>query len=786
MSGKINFAAIHDALNASQVVPEWLPGGNKQGRNWFAANPHRNDSKPGSFAINLETGKWSDFATGDKGGDLVSLYAFLFHGGNNGEAARALCDKYGIRIDAEMRERAANNVADIDAKRPKLIMPVPHDVPQKPSGWADGFKHPKFGKASRVWEYRDAKGQLLFYIARYDVEPRKQIVPWSWCFDPEKNVHKWMMRGITGKDKRPLYGLDRLADMPDADVVMVEGEKAADAMHELLDGHAVGMSWLGGVEPADKVSVRALEGRRVILFPDFDTQTYPETHPRAGEVMDMHDQPGNRAMLAIAQSLKGIAREVIMIAYRHGERAPGWDVADGQAEGWTRDDVLRYIGQNARDPLAIARGETHAPKEAPTAPQGEKQAAPPRDYVDLDVSVNPFGWTHLSDKGQPMNTVDNLAWMLDEYGITSRYNETRKQVELELPGKSYSIDNRANCSLAELTSVCVRNRMPVAYLQDYVKLIADRHAYNPARDWIKSKPWDGVKRVQQLIDTVKVAGDTWLRDRLMYRWLLSAVAAVTVPYGFHCRGALVFTGGQGLGKTSWFRRLVPQNMGLVMCGAILDPSNKDHVTNVVSHWIVELGELDATFRKADIARLKSWITEPADKIRRPYDRVESEYQRRTVICASVNGDRYLVDDTGNSRWWTIAAVSIDYKHDIDMQQVFAELLLDVEAGEQWWLTPEEEEALAGVNTQHEAIDPVEEMILSAFDWSSPVRGKEMTATEVLVMIGFDKPNKAQATHASGLLRDLTGAEPRKTKTGRYFKMPKRMGQNRGNGDDEPF
>jgi predicted P-loop ATPase len=785
MSAKIDFAAIHDALNASTVVPEWLPGGKKQGRNYFAANPHRNDSHAGSFAINLETGKWSDFATGDKGGDLVSLYAFLFHGGNNGDAARALCDKYGIRIDADARERAASKVTDIDEKRPKLIMPVPGDVQQKPNGWADGFKHPKFGKASRVWEYRDAKARLLFYIARYDVEPRKQIVPWSWCFDLEKNVHKWMMRGITGKDPRPLYGLDRLADMPDADVVMVEGEKAADATHALLDGHAVGMSWLGGVEQADKVSVRALEGRRVILFPDFDTQTYPDSHPRAGEVMDMHEQPGNRAMLALAQLLKGVAREVIMIAYRHGERAHGWDLADGQGEGWTGQDVLRYIGENARDPLSIARGEVHTPavKDAPVEPQGETDKG---RFVDLDCSVNPFGFVHLSDKGQPMNTVDNLSWMLDEYGITSRYNETRKQVELELPGKTYSVDNRANCSLAELTSVCVRNRMPVAYLQDYVKLIADRNAYNPARDWIKSKPWDGKKRVQTLIDTVEVAGDTWLRDRLMYKWLLSAVAAVCVPYGFISHGALVFTGAQGTGKTSWFRKLAPPSMGVVMCGAILDPSNKDHVTNVVSHWIVELGELDATFRKADIARLKQWVTEPVDKLRRPYDRVESEYQRRTVICASVNGDKYLIDETGNRRWWTIPAIKIDYQHTIDMQQVYAELLVALDGGAQWWLTKEEDERLGELNTEHEAVDPVQEMILSAFDWTSEVRGREMTATDVLVSIGFDKPNKAQATHASGLLRKLTGKEPRKTKSGRFFAMPKRLGSNRASGDDEPF
>jgi putative DNA primase/helicase len=390
----------------------------------------------------------------------------------------------------------------------------------------------------------------------------------------------------------------------------------------------------------------------------------------------------------------------------------------------------------------------------------------------LDAPINYNGYPHVSDKGQPLNTVENLEYMLGQYGITARYNQIRKAVEVVLPGRTYTLDNKANCSLAELTSIAVRNRMPQSNMADYIKLIADRNAYNPVCDWITSRPWDGVTRIQQLLDTVRTDGDAALKDKLMYRWLLSAVASVFQPVGFEGHGCLVFTGPQGVGKTTWFRRLVPNELRLVLVGAMLDPADKDSVTNAVSHWIVELGELDATFRKADIARLKSFIPKPDDKLRRPYDRVDSEYQRRTVFCASVNDDKYLVDDTGNRRWWTVPVSTIDFRHQIDMQQLWAELLLRFQAGEQYHLTPEENAALGDLNAEHEAVDPVEEMISAAFDWDKPSLNKhEMTASDVLVAIGFDKPNKAQATHASKVLKKLTGGDPIKRAKGRFFPMP---------------
>lgn len=784
----LDFAAINDALNAETVVPQWLPGGDKRGAEYVVANPTRNDRNPGSFTINLVKGVWKDYATGDGGADLVSLYAYLYHDNDQGEAARELAKNHGVRIgDPETRKRAHDaKVTRIEDAKPEPIVPVPANVT------APTFRHPRWGQPSMRWEYRSKDGALLMYVCRFDPEgERKQVVPYSWCKHPD-GTERWTWRGITGNAKRPLYGLDRLAAMPDADVIVVEGEKTADAGQELFGDKAVVVSWMGGVETADRAHVLALEGRRVFLWPDFDSLHYRDDHPQhPGELMPLHEQPAIRAMMHIAQSLKGRARETHMVRYvPETDFVHGWDLADAKAEGWDLPRVMAYMGANAGDPWHVASGKpTPAPAPAnDNTPPGGDDDEPPA--VPLDAAVNPFGFPHLSDKGQPMNTVENLAYLLGEYGITARYNVIKKDVIVRIPGRDYGDDSAANCSLAEINSICARNRMPKSDTADYMKLVGVQNRFNPAVDFIESKPWDGRSRLPELYATLKTAEgyDRKLLEMLVRRWLVSAVAAVLLPSGFWSKGVLVLQGAQSLGKTAWIKSLLPTSCReLVKIGASIDPSNKDTISSAIGHWIVELGELDGTFRKADIAKLKAFISQDIDLLRRPYDRLESTYQRRTVFYASVNPERYLADETGNVRWWTIPVTDVDYSHTIDVQQLWAEVAVLFKNGERWWLEREEEAALEGVNREHEAIDPLEELLAAQFDWSAlpGIGWRDMTSTDVLLAVGFDRPTKTQATDCSRLLQKLTGNKPRKSGSRRLFRMPPRTdaSRRRDDGDD---
>ena len=97
---RIDFQRIADAAlaRAHEIVGRWLPDGHREGVEWVARNPTRADHRPGSFKVNMRTGRWGDFSTGDKGGDLVALAALLFTGGDMGEAARKVADMLGIPI----------------------------------------------------------------------------------------------------------------------------------------------------------------------------------------------------------------------------------------------------------------------------------------------------------------------------------------------------------------------------------------------------------------------------------------------------------------------------------------------------------------------------------------------------------------------------------------------------------------------------------------------------------------------------------------------------------------
>ena len=93
----IDFPGIKSASLAvlPQLLDRWLPDGRRVGHEYVARNPKRADRHPGSFAINLKTGRWSDFATGDAGGDPISLAAFLFDL-TQAEAARRIAHMIGV------------------------------------------------------------------------------------------------------------------------------------------------------------------------------------------------------------------------------------------------------------------------------------------------------------------------------------------------------------------------------------------------------------------------------------------------------------------------------------------------------------------------------------------------------------------------------------------------------------------------------------------------------------------------------------------------------------------
>jgi hypothetical protein len=95
--GPTDFDSINSAALCAlpALVGRWLPQGHHVGREWVALNPRRDDQHLGSFRINLDSGRWADFATGDRGGDPISLLAFL-NDCSQLDAARDLGAMFGL------------------------------------------------------------------------------------------------------------------------------------------------------------------------------------------------------------------------------------------------------------------------------------------------------------------------------------------------------------------------------------------------------------------------------------------------------------------------------------------------------------------------------------------------------------------------------------------------------------------------------------------------------------------------------------------------------------------
>ncbi|GAA0728987.1 hypothetical protein GCM10009106_06770 [Sphingomonas japonica] len=399
------------------------------------------------------------------------------------------------------------------------------------------------------------------------------------------------------------------------------------------------------------------------------------------------------------------------------------------------------------------------------APPDERSGATTLRWTPRKIDLTGFP-DRAANGGGLAATIANVQFMLERNGITARYNVIKKKLEISFPGMPLTSDNSDNVSMTHVVSLAAQHGIAIGPVPAYVEAIADAHAYNPVAEWISGVPWDGVDRLPQFYATV-IAADGYpeqLKQTLMRRWALSAVAAALMPHGFRCRGVLTFQGPQGIGKTRWGARLVSNPLlrdEVVKVDHHLDGGNKDSMLGAVGHWIVEVGELESSFRR-DVSRLKGFLTSDRDKIRRPYARSESDYPRRTVFYATVNSHDFLLDDTGNSRWWTIEVLELDHQHDIDMQQLFAQLAVDFRAGEPWWLSTEEEARLERQNAQHRSTSVVADRLLAIID-TTPQDGQQscaVTATELLQAAGFDHPSNAQAKECGTLLRGMYGGPRR--------------------------
>ena len=185
----------------------------------------------------------------------------------------------------------------------------------------------------------------------------------------------------------------------------------------------------------------------------------------------------------------------------------------------------------------------------------------------------------------------------------------------------------------------------------FTKTAEDRR-FHPVRDYLNALPeWDGKCRIEHLFQRCLQAEDTPYTRAVARKVFAAAVARILQPgVKFDC--VPVLDGAQGIGKSSLFRELVG-NEYYSETLSLTDMSDKSGAEKLQGYWVVEIGEL-AGMKKADIEKVKAFLSTTDDSYRPSYGRTVESHLRQCIIVATVNGDRgYLRDTTGNRRFWVV-------------------------------------------------------------------------------------------------------------------------------------
>ncbi len=380
----------------------------------------------------------------------------------------------------------------------------------------------------------------------------------------------------------------------------------------------------------------------------------------------------------------------------------------------------------------------------------------------------PLVFPVVTKNNKPTQVSENLKALLNHRSITVRYNQIKKNTEILIPGMQCVLDERDNTSLTILIDEAVKAGLSPTRIDEMASAIASQNPFCPVQTYIESKPWDGKSRIDLFCNQINTPHSAMAKF-LIKKWLLQSVAAVYESKGINGAGVLVFTGSQGVGKTRILRDLASGIQDVFLEGATLNPDDKDSVLTCCSHWIVELGELDATFKKSDLAQLKAFLTRNSDTLRRPYARKDSMFPRRTVFAGTVNDFQFLHDPTGNRRFWPIEVLSITRNNNIDYQQLWAEFKVIYNSRkESWHLTAAEIDQLNIYSEQFNVIEPVVEKLLKKYDFVTCNNWQPKMMSDICIDIGIEKPTRGDMQRLAAAIKKNNGNQTPKESNGKKY------------------
>lgn len=244
-----------------------------------------------------------------------------------------------------------------------------------------------------------------------------------------------------------------------------------------------------------------------------------------------------------------------------------------------------------------------------------------------------------------------------------------------------------------------------------VNAVANRHQFHPLRDYFDAIKWDGTKRIDFWLNDYLGAAKSEYTTSIGRKFLIGATARIYDP-GCKMDTMLVLEGPQGIRKSQaimalgqpWSSETLPE------------VGTKDAMQHLLGAWFIEMAELSA-IRHKEVETVKSFIARCVDRFRLPYGRRPEDFPRQCVFIASTNEGEYLLDTTGNRRFWPVLVTDIDIEAlTAARDQLIAEALHCYRAGETWYFTEDDEVRRASVEQELRRVrHPWEDVILPFLD-----------------------------------------------------------------------
>jgi ATP-dependent exoDNAse (exonuclease V) alpha subunit len=311
----------------------------------------------GSLNMNMNTGSWNRFSTGQKG----DIYNFVqvAQGVDKLGSLELVASIAGIsRSDASLNNSSSINQTlnkgwDKDVEKQKKIDQwiaydkIPSNAP-KLNLYKDIAYKLKDNKLEGSFEYRNTNNELLGYAVRLTnkTDGTKEVLPISYCHNEALGIEKdgWKCKGFTDNGAKPIYGAENLGlefdrgvnKVKDRKVILiVEGEKTADRARQILPEYNV-ITWLGGSSSADKANWSLIKGREVVIFPDNDEAGQKAGHKIEHELNRIN---GHIGLVAIV-NIKDLAQRIGL--------EKGWDLADKLPNGANMNNIKEEITKAQR------------------------------------------------------------------------------------------------------------------------------------------------------------------------------------------------------------------------------------------------------------------------------------------------------------------------------------------------------------------------------------------------------------------------------------------------------